>query len=526
MSIRRLPFAVLLVGLFGGAWVSFTADAVVSAQPQNSKFQTTGGRRIPNQYLVMLRDDVGPVAGQALRQDVEDAVTATANGLAVRHRGQRQRVFSAVIKGFSVRMTEADAKRLSEEPEVALVTEDGETFGADTQLNPVNWGLDRIDQRQNPPMDNAYSYSADGTGVNIYVVDTGIFLAHPEFEGRALPGVDPIGDGTPLDQDCQGHGTHVAGIAASRAYGVVKNATLHSARALGCNNTGSWSYFVAALDWIIAHHVKPAIINASLGGPANSVANEAIRRAVAAGLTYVGSAGNESTDACGFTPGTVAEAITVGNVDSSDTKAASSNFGPCVDMYAPGEGINSTWPFGTGMQALWGTSMAAPHVTGTAAMYLQRHPQASPAEVRRELLRGATRDKVVGEALPNYLLFSRYMGDIVAPSITWATPAAGATVRGAVTVSAMAQDDAVFDYVRFDIGQKELGRDTTVPFQLTWDTRTVADGRYTLRGTAVDLAGNSRSVSITVTVANGTDTVPPASAITFPVNGSVRRRAA
>ena len=213
----------------------------------------------------------------------------------------------------------------------------------------------------------------------------------------------------------------MAGIAASRAYGVAKNATLHSARALGCDNTGSWSYFVAGLDWIIAHHVKPAIINASLGGPANSVANEAIRRAVAAGLTYVGSAGNESTDACGFTPGTVAEAITVGNVDSSDDKSRRLEL-RSVRRYLCARGRHQL-----NVAVRYRYAGVVGHLNGGAARHrdgrrchLQRHPQASPAEVRRELLRGATRDKVVGEALPNYLLFSRYMGDIVAPSITWA----------------------------------------------------------------------------------------------------------
>ena len=521
MSIRRLSLAVSLCSLFGGAWLWSTAGAVVSAQQPNTKFHTTGGRRIPNQYIVMLRDDAGPVAGQASRQDVQSFVATTADDLAIRHRGQRQRVFSAVFKGFSVRMTEADAKRLSEEPEVALVAEDGETSGAGTQFNPPNWGLDRIDQRRGP-LDTAYNYSADGTGVNIYIVDTGLFLAHPEFEGRALPGYDTVQDGTPLDQDCYGHGTHVAGIAASHTYGVAKRATLHSVRALDCNNQGAWSWYVEALDWIIAHHVKPAIINASITGGANTVANDAIRRVVAAGVAFVGAAGNSGGDACGWTPGNEPASITVGNVDSGDTRAASSNYGPCVDIYAPGEGIMSIWPYEPFAGLLWGTSMATPHVTGTAALYLQRHPQASPADVRRELLRGATPGVVTGvNGGPNFLLFSRYMGDIVAPSITWATPAAGATVGGVVTLSAMAQDDAVFDYVRFDVGQKELGRDSTVPFQLTWDTRAVANGTYTLRGTAVDLAGNSRSVSIAVTVANGTDTIPPTASLTFPVNGSV-----
>ena len=358
--------------------------------------------------------------------------------------------------------------------------------------------------------------------MNIYIVDTGIFLAHPDFEGRAQPGYDAVQDGTPADQDCHGHGTHVAGIAASQSYGVAKNATLHSVRVLDCGGHGTWSQVIAGLDWIIAHHVKPAIINVSLGGSENVVASHAIRRAVAAGLALVGAAGNESGDACAMTPGAVTEAIIVGNVDPSDTRAGDSNYGPCVDIYAPGTGINSTWPFGSGVATMWGTSMAAPHVTGAAALYLQRHPQASPEDVRRELLRGATPGVVTGvNGGPNFLLFSRYLGDIVAPSITWGTPAAGATIRGAVTVSATAQDDAVFDHVRFDVGQKELGRDSTAPFQFTWDTRNVADGNYTLRGTAVDLAGNSSSVSITVTVANGTDTIPPTATMTFPVNGSV-----
>ena len=227
--------------------------------------------------------------------------------------------------------------------------------------------------------------------MNIYIVDTRIFLAHPEFEGRALPGYDPVQDGTPPDQDCDGHGTHVAGIAASRAYGVAKNATLHSVRALGCDNTGSWSYFVAALDWIIAHHVKPAIINASLGGGANGVANDAIRRAVAAGLTYVGSAGQSERRCVWVHPRDRARGDHRRECGQQRHKSrrprttvrASISMRPAKASTRRGRSAQVCG-------LLWGTSMAAPHVTGTAALYLQRHPQASPADVRRELLRGAT----------------------------------------------------------------------------------------------------------------------------------------
>jgi hypothetical protein len=351
-----------------------------------------------------------------------------------------------------------------------------------------------------------FRYSADGSGVNAYVLDSGIRVTHRGFEGRAVGAVNFVGDGVAPDQDCNGHGTHVAGILGSAPAGVAKGVTLHSVKVLGCSNLGTWDAYIAGIDWVIANHRKPAVINASIGGGYVGAAQEALRAAVASGITVVGAAGNENLDACTRIPGAVPEVITVGSSTlSNDARAAYSNHGPCVDLFAPGDAISSLSHLSDdGQTVLSGTSMAAPHVAGAVALYLQRYPQARPEEARAALISAATRNSVVnaGSGSANLLLYTASLGDVVPPSVGITAPAAGATLRGTVTATAAASDDVEMREVQFRMSGVQIGRDATAPYAVALDTATFSNGAYVLEAVAVDTAGNVNRRTVPVTISN------------------------
>jgi subtilisin family serine protease/regulation of enolase protein 1 (concanavalin A-like superfamily) len=489
-----------------------TLTATAAIKPELAKLHKAKGERVPDRYLVVLDDaqvDAGSVAGLA------DALTG-------RHRGQRRKLYQSALRGFAVRMTEADALLLSEDPRVAFVEEDAIVRVSATQTSPPNWGLDRIDQR-NRPLNGLYNYSSQGTGVNAYVIDTGIGISHPDFEGRAAFAFDAVGDGQPPGTDCVGHGTHVAGIVGSETYGVAKNVNIFSVRAIGCDSLGYLEDVIEAIDWVTAHHVKPAVVNASLGGGTSLSVNAAIANLVAAGVTYVGAAGNNSWDACNDTPGSAAEAITVGNVDTdSDTPFSNSNYGPCVDIWAPGSAITSTTRGGFTSE-MWGTSMAAPHVAGAVALYLQRVPTATPAQVRARLLDGATSGVLTGltSDSPNKLLYTPAMDDTVAPTVTLTSPANSATVSGTVTLSATATDDVAVSMVRFYVDGAVVGSDSSSPYSFSWSSTAVGNGSHSIKARALDTSNNYRdSATATVTVSNGGDTTQPSVSLTAPAAGA------
>lgn len=344
-------------------------------------------------YTVEL-NDVDRQAVNTLAQDVANTYGAIVNA-----------VYNSAVLGFSASMSEEQALALSQNPNVEYVIEDGIISSAATQYNPI-WNLDRVDQRL-LPFTGSYNYTATGAGVRVYVIDSGIIPWHPEFGGRAWIGADFVGDGR-NGQDCTGHGTHVAATIAGSSVGVAKGASVVGVRVLGCGIFGSVSSIVGGIDWVRSQPHRPAVANLSLGGPgSNPLLEQAVRNLIYSGVTTVIAAGNSGADANNFTPARVSEAITVGASNIHENRASFSNFGSVVDVFAPGENIISAKYTG-GYVAYNGTSMAAPHVAGAVAKYLNAHPWSNPAQAQNVINEYATRGILgnIPQNTPNRSLFS------------------------------------------------------------------------------------------------------------------------
>ena len=320
-------------------------------------------------------------------------------------------VYGAALNGFAGTLTSGQLNALSRNPNVDYIEQDGIATTQTTQSN-ATWGLDRTDQRTRP-LSGTYTYTNTGSGVRAYIIDTGIALGHNDFGGRAVSGFDAVDGGTA--DDCDGHGTHVAGTVGGTTYGIAKGVTLVAVRVLDCSGSGTWSGVIAGMDWVTANRVLPAVANMSLGGGASTAVDDATKRMIAAGVSTSVAAGNgnrggRQQDACGYSPARVPEAITIGATTQTDAKTSWSNYGPCVDFFAPGYQITSAWyTSNTATNTISGTSMASPHVAGVAALYLQSNPGASPQTVRDALYANTTKGIVTSSSTANnHLLYSNY----------------------------------------------------------------------------------------------------------------------
>ena len=363
--------------------------------------------------LVLLALGSAPV-GAADRQDyivvLSTSVTVTPEVIAAengRRFGARVGyVWEDALKGFTVSLTEQQAEWLSRQWYVESVEPDSIMTMMTTQTN-ATWGIDRIDQRARP-LSGTFTYTNTGAGVTAYVIDTGIRFAHSQFGGRAVSGFDAV-DGGSAD-DCNGHGTHVAGTIGGSTYGVAKGVRLVGVRVLSCSGSGSTSGVIAGINWVTQNHASgaPAVANMSLGGGASNALDTAVRNSIADGVSYAIAAGNSNANACNASPARVAQAITVGATTSTDARASFSNFGTCLDIFAPGQSITSAWSTSnTATRTISGTSMATPHVAGVAALRLQSGNLA-PATLRDQLVANATPNVVTnpGTGSPNRLLFT------------------------------------------------------------------------------------------------------------------------
>ncbi|MEU0157424.1 S8 family peptidase [Streptomyces sp. NPDC006261] len=389
LRARWAPAALLLIAPLVGTTTPATADTGPERVPVERS-----ARAVPGQYIVTLEPELSP---DTVLEDL---------GL------QALFTYGNVLHGFAVTLTATELEAVRAVPGVLAVEENAEVAveapraGGLFRAPAATWGTDRIDQRA-LPLDDTFTTTATGDGVKVYVVDTGIDATHAEFGDRVVKGYDAVGDGRD-GQDCNGHGTHVAGTVGGSTSGVAKDASLVSVRVLNCQGRGTWAGIIAGFDWVAkdaAAGSTPAVLNASLGGARSNSVDAAVEAVADAGVLPVVAAGNDDSDACAVSPAAADGVVTVGASDRQDRETSFSNWGSCLSLYAPGADIVSA-KLGGGTVSLNGTSMASPHVAGVAALYKQDNPSATPAAVTRWLTDTATPDVLsgLGQGSPDLLL--------------------------------------------------------------------------------------------------------------------------
>jgi subtilisin family serine protease len=338
-----------------------------------------GTEGITGQYIVVFKDDVADPHGKAKQK------TLKANG-------KLKYSYGDAIKGFAAELNDAAVAALRADADVAYVEQDA-AVSLETTQSGATWGIDRIDQR-NRPLSGTYTYTATASNVYAYIIDTGIQTSHPQFGGRAAVAYDAVGDGR-NGQDCNGHGTHVAGTVGSATYGVAKAVRLRAVRVLNCSGSGTNSGVIAGMDWVRTHASKPAVANMSLGGGFSSAVNTAANNLANSGVFLAVAAGNSNANACNYSPSSASAVTSVMASTSTDARASYSNYGSCAHLYAPGSSITSTW-LNSGTNTISGTSMATPHVTGVAALYKATFGDASSSTIRSWLINNSTSGVITG----------------------------------------------------------------------------------------------------------------------------------
>jgi MYXO-CTERM domain-containing protein len=482
-STRRLLLAAtpaLLLGL----------TPSVEAAPA-TKFLRTA-EAVPGEYIVVMKGNASPQMASAQLAAFDAAV----NSLAVKHNATVASRYNSALLGFAAKMTEADAVALSEDPSVAFVEENHVVRTSAVTQTGATWGLDRVDQLS-LPLNNQFMQLGQGEGATIYVIDTGIRSTHTEFTGRVVAGFTAINDGQGTN-DCNQHGTHVAGTAAGTTYGIAKKAKVVPVRVLNCEGSGTGAQVIAGIDYVAGKATPLSVANLSLGGPASDAEDAAIRGAVNAGTVMVVAAGNENADACGVSPAREPLAITVGATDIADARSSFSNYGTCVDLSAPGSNITSAnITSDTATQPLSGTSMASPHVAGAVAAYRAANPSATPAQVAAAITGKAFAGKVTDvKGSPNRLLNTRFV-DATAPTAAITAPANNASVAASFTVSATVTDANLVS-VELSVDGAVVATKTAAPFD--FQVSGLSAGSHTLTLTSKDIADQSSVATSTVTV--------------------------
>lgn len=502
-------FAIALISLMGcdsGAPEPVATSAPETAEaPYSSKANSaaSGNATVPGQYLVVFDRSVGNVPQQA-------------QALANRFGGQLRYTYQHAVKGFAASLPEAAVSALQQNPNVQYVEPDKRVFAIGTQTD-ATWGLDRSDDRD-LVLDNSYEYNATGAGVTAYILDTGIRTSHNDFGGRASVGFDAIGDGQ-NGQDCDGHGTHVAGTVGGGTWGVAKDVSLVAVRVLDCQGSGTISGVVAGVDWVTANAQTPAVANMSLGGGSSTTLDDAVRNSIASGVQYAIAAGNgdflgRAQDACDGSPSGVEEAMTISATDNTDTKASFANFGSCVDFFAPGVSITSAW-IGSDddTNTISGTSMAAPHAAGAAALYLEGNSTADAQTVRDALYGATTKDIVASSNTANNHLL--YTLDFSGGDGTTNNPPTAAFTFTCTDLtcdfdgSGSSDSDGSITSYAWDFGDGTSATGQTVSH--TFD----ADGTYSVTLTVTDDAGDTGSDAQDVSVSSSTANENPTADFTF-----------
>jgi subtilisin family serine protease len=389
-------FRKLLVTLAALALACSTFTPALAAGGGGAPVYAAGSATaIAGQYIVVFKDGTGRGQKSAA---LENARSKGAEVLFV---------YDAALNGFAVKLPAQALNGLVHNPNVKYIEAD-QVMSVDTAQSPATWGLDRIDQH-NLPLNNTYNYTVTGSGVTAYIIDTGIRISHTQFGGRASSGYDFV-DNDSNANDCHGHGTHVAGTVGGSTYGVAKGVTLKAVRVLDCSGSGTTSGVIAGINWVTSNHANgaKAVANMSLGGSVSTSLDSAVSASIADGVVYAIAAGNSNRSACNSSPARVSSAITVGATTSTDARASYSNYGSCLDLFAPGSSITSSWySSDTATNTISGTSMATPHVAGVAALYLQGHT-ATPQQVRDAIVAAATSGVVSNRmpGSPNKLLYS------------------------------------------------------------------------------------------------------------------------